>query len=300
MSFVNFLMENYTWILIILAVVIITVIGYLADKRNKRRKKDNKVGEAKEEMEPVGVVAQPLTEQATIPKPSIEQVSQMGKEISVPKPVMAEEIKKVPVVLGPEVTGSTVQPAYHPLSNQKPQFEQTNMETPSVSPVSTTIDNNVANQTPPMWMPDNPGASAPVVNNNVVEPTPTITMPSEPFEETLLVNNNMADQPIIMPNTNNMNIESTSTLGVNQNVGQPTTITPMDAKPVVTEPIKPSVAPTINEIQANDPLMGASIVMGDRTIGPEVTVQQANETMTTQGPPSQTAEKIIDDEMWKL
>ena len=39
MSFVDFLIKYYEWVLVVLIILIITIIGFLADKRMKYRKK---------------------------------------------------------------------------------------------------------------------------------------------------------------------------------------------------------------------------------------------------------------------
>ena len=51
MSFVDFLIEYYVWILTVLVVLIVGIIGFLVDSKNKDKNKVNKVSKKKKSKE---------------------------------------------------------------------------------------------------------------------------------------------------------------------------------------------------------------------------------------------------------
>ena len=56
MDFVNFLIKNYLWIVIVFGILIISLIGYLADRYNKSRKQNKAMKEEKKNNEQVTIV----------------------------------------------------------------------------------------------------------------------------------------------------------------------------------------------------------------------------------------------------
>ncbi len=56
MDFVNFLIKNYLWIVIAFGILVISIIGFLADKYNKNRKEKNNAKEEKKSNETVNIV----------------------------------------------------------------------------------------------------------------------------------------------------------------------------------------------------------------------------------------------------
>ena len=47
MSFIDFLVKYYVWIIVVLVILIITIIGFLADKKMKNKKNNNKENDEK-------------------------------------------------------------------------------------------------------------------------------------------------------------------------------------------------------------------------------------------------------------
>ena len=87
MSFVEFLMKYYIWIIVVLIIAIVTVIGFLADARSKKKKMKGAVSGIENEnanttaTTDVGVAPQPVESQSIVSQPS--QQSEMS-DISMP------------------------------------------------------------------------------------------------------------------------------------------------------------------------------------------------------------------------
>ena len=131
MSFVDFLLKYYVWILGVLVVLIITVIGFLADARSKKKKAlkvennaSNNVGNVENNMQEQGaVIPQPVQEQS-IMQPEInnlnsginEMVSPVGDLNLNSNPTMNNSQMETPV--------QPVMPTAEPvMPNAAPQME---------------------------------------------------------------------------------------------------------------------------------------------------------------------------------
>ena len=155
MSFVDFLLKYYVWILGVLVVLIITVIGFLADARSKKKKAlkvennaSNNAGNVENNMQEQGaVIPQPVQEQS-IMQPEInnlnsginEMVSPVGDLNLNSNPTMNNSQMETPV----QPVMPTVEPV---MPNVAPQ-----METP-VQPVMPTAEPVMPNVAPQMETP---------------------------------------------------------------------------------------------------------------------------------------------------
>ena len=151
MSFVDFLLKYYVWILGVLVVLIITVIGFLADARSKKKKAlkvENNAGNVENNMQEQGaVIPQPVQEQS-IMQPEVnnlnsginEMVSPVGDLNLNSNPIMNNSQMEKPV----QPVMSTVEPV---MSNVVPQ-----METP-VQPAMPTVEPVMSNVAPQMETP---------------------------------------------------------------------------------------------------------------------------------------------------
>ena len=172
MSFVDFLLKYYVWILGVLVVLIITVIGFLADARSKKKKAlkvennaSNNAGNVENNMQEQGtVIPQPVQEQS-IMQPEInnlnseinEMVSPVGDLNLDSNPTINNSQMETPI----QPVMPTVEPV---MPNVAPQ-----METPvqSVMPTVEPVMPNAAPQTEtPQSLNDFNAANMFVTGNN--------------------------------------------------------------------------------------------------------------------------------------
>jgi len=154
MNIKDFLIENYIWILVVILLSIVTIIGFLADKKKSGKKEKN-------EKSNVGAMNQPQMNQ---PMMNYQQQGQAP-------------INYQPVENNPNMQVSNPQPMNGPLNFQLPP--NTNIQ-----PVNQTMNQMVNN--PVSQEPQQP-------NNQVVEPNP-INIPVNPMmnnipQDTIGMNN---------------------------------------------------------------------------------------------------------------
>lgn len=121
---VNFLLDYYKWILVVLGVVIVTIIGFLVDSKQKRKKS-------------VGVVNDSLSEVKTVePLPEEKKVTQVDNNVSNPisnanniSENIAENVQNGSLKIEEKVNEVDVQNLS--LSEQKPHFESREVNIPS-------------------------------------------------------------------------------------------------------------------------------------------------------------------------
>ena len=177
MSFVDFLLKYYVWILGVLVVLIITVIGFLADARSKKKKAlkiENNAGNVQEQG---AVIPQPVQEQS-IMQPEVnnlnsginEMVSPVGDLNLNSNPIMNNSQMETPV----QPVMPTVEPV---MSNVAPQ-----METP-VQPVMPTVEPVMSNVAPQMETPVQP--VMPTVEPVMPNVAPQMETPAQPAMPTV-------------------------------------------------------------------------------------------------------------------
>ena len=181
MSFVDFLLKYYVWILGVLVVLIITVIGFLADARSKKKKAlkvENNAGNVENNMQEQGaVIPQPVQEQS-IMQPEVnnlnsginEMVSPVGDLNLNSNPIMNNSQMEKPV----QPVMPTVEPV---MPNVAPQ-----METP-VQPVMPTVEPIMPNVAPQMETPVQP--VMPTVEPVMPNVAPQMETPVQPVMPTV-------------------------------------------------------------------------------------------------------------------
>ena len=184
MNIKDFLIDNYIWIIVVILLVIITIIGFLADKKKNKEPKNSGVapvpntppvtnGEvsatplnyqptqnevaavAPNTVEPIPV--QVPNNQAAVTNVTPNNTINPNQSVTPVAPVTVEPINNVNAV-NPE-------PMYQPLAEQKPSFAP--------------VQNNIVNVEP---MPNQPSLNspmAPVNTNENLNQQPLNTMPNQ-------------------------------------------------------------------------------------------------------------------------
>lgn len=246
MNIKDFLIDNYIWIIVVILLIIITIIGFLADKKKVKEPKNgapvpnnlppsnmNGNGQAapmnyqpvtnqidgnvqnnqnqalgqlpNSTVAPVNVVNQPNDNNIMNSNinPVVANANNPLGNVSTVAPTPVEPINNS--VVNPE-------PMYQPLSEQKPSFSATNMNSPlvsnqtSVTPVPVSNNENVINNQPVQAEPMANSIPSPIPNvipnqmpgsvnvNPVPIPTPTSPIPvPQPLPNANDVNNSVAN-----------------------------------------------------------------------------------------------------------
>lgn len=257
MSFEEFIVKYYVWVLAILLILIITIIGFIADKKIKKKK------EGKEEMNEQNM----QNNQFMTNNNGFNPMPNVGME---PQPVEAQNINQN---MGMPNMESFNQPAA-PMPNAVPPVMPTpapTMEMPNLNTAPSNDDFNykpLSEQTPnipPRFDGMNMIGSQPVeatpVNNNV-NPMPSMdtNMQAPSFPQQPI--NNMVP-PVMNPSEN---------IGYNvPPMQQPVNIAPV-------QPVEPT--PAIEPIQSINP---EPIVMPNQNVAPQPISQPIVEPMPNQG-----------------
>lgn len=216
MNIKDFLIENYIWILVVILLSIVTIIGFLADKKRVKNKKEEvpanngnnanatTIPDNSNNSNPVNLginyqtnsnqqfdsLNMPLP-QANIDMQPVPPVSPVGptEPIGPQAPIQ----NTMPSPIEPVNTSPAPEPMYQPLSEQYPSFKE---QTPSVSPMMPSY----SNPQPPV----SPITGAPVENSGVVEPTNFVNQPNyiTPTATQPTPINNQSIQPNMAPNEN--------------------------------------------------------------------------------------------------
>lgn len=269
MSFEEFIVKYYGWVLAVLAILIITVIGFIADKKSKKKKEGKKMNENLNNQLANSPDVMPLNMEPTpVQTPEFNQ----NMNSTMPSPSMGEEVKsntEAPYVAPPVMNDVQMPTMANPVSEEvyKPLSEQT----PNIPPrfEGMPVNNNQPVESPvmPEVNMEMPYVQTPVMNDMSIPnfgpamATPEVTMPSQP--EVAPVNDFvMPVQPEnIMPEVGTMNnfsnvapVENVMpqpampTPPVNMDMGQPNQINMnIGAMPQYTQPIVEQ--PVINPIQ---------------------------------------------------
>ena len=261
-NFVNFLLDYYPYILGVLGIIIVTIIGYLADSKKKREKKlnntDNTVKsetkkEVKEEVK--------TTENAT---PIMEAVNEVAK------PDTTEQINNVVSTPNNEVVNtqpvnniqnnvplnSTVPQTSNvtePVNNQVPNVVSTNPVNQVVQP---NVQANVVNSVPVQNVQQVPYTVPNQMPQQVVQPVSTMSPVNQTVQSTNQVEQPVVPQPINAVNLNQM--VNGQTTYPNQGYAMPQAIPQlMPNQQVVQTPVTPM--PNVESASAATPVNTAPI-----------------------------------------
>jgi len=210
-NFVNFLLDYYPWILGVLAIIIITIIGFLVDSRQKRKKKEkeNVLNEVK----------------------TVEPLPEVNAQDATP--VVDAKTQTIPTnndnVIGVDTTSNVI--------NQSQNIEQINGTQVSSENVLPQPENNNQNlslseQKPHFEPREVPMPNKPVEPENIViEPQPVNAVPINQSIPVQQVQNNMAEQvnPVMYQQPQNLssmtqnyqNVQGINTMPNQSNMQQP-------------------------------------------------------------------------------
>ena len=241
---VNFLLDYYLWILGVLAIVIITTIGFLADSKQKRKKKSS------ENFDEVKTV-EPLPSVNTVegnPVSNLDNVSNVKNAgVDIPLSNINANLNNVeqPTNLNGGGVVSDVNNSSQLLSQQTPHFEPKDVNVPTAS----TNVNNV--------MGPRPVNAVPI--NQSMRPQPVMQQPVQNVQMQQPVNQFQNVTPVQNYNNLNMgqpvgNIQN-SGMAVNRTIQQtpvmsnPTVVSnmqqPVMQQPVQNSEVKPSSTPNV-------------------------------------------------------
>jgi len=257
----EFIVDNFGWVLAVLAILIITIIGFIADKKSKEKKEGKKMNEKLNNQLANSPDVMPLDMQQPqmVPNQNMNQVN----EVTPAMPAPQEASVVMPEIPSPSMEAPvTNEFEYKPLSEQKPSIPP-RFEGMPVNP-NQAVENNFG-PTSQMSMP------APEVNpiNNFGQ-TPTMGSVSMPQPEPQFnqptpindfgMNSNVNTQ---MPQTGSFNSFNTPVMPFEQQASvqpmqQPIQPQPMDMNmqqvqpaidpmPQFNQPVMPQ--PTITPIQ---------------------------------------------------
>lgn len=198
MNIKDFLIDNYIWILAIILITIVTIIGFLADKKKGGKKKENQV------TPPQNMINQPANDQAPMQyqQPPVDQqqnqmnnnmgfnynnsnmgtqpISQMNNTVNNMQP-MSTEPQVIPSMTNqtfsmtnPQpvdniVNNAIPEPMYQPLSEQKPIIKPQNI--PNFNNVQSNNNQELnINQTPVESLVENAQNGENMLNSNIQAP----------------------------------------------------------------------------------------------------------------------------------
>lgn len=260
-NFVNFLLDYYPYILGVLGIIIVTIIGYLADSKKKREKKlnntDNKgKSETKEEVK----MGESTTENAT---PIMEAVNEVAKpdtteQINNVVSTPTNEVVSAPVnnIQNNVPVNSTVPQTSNvtePVNNQVPNVVSTNPVNQVVQP---NVQANVVNSVPVQNVQQVPYTASNQIPQQVVQPVSTMSPVNQTVQPTNQVEQPVVPQPINAVNLNQM--VNGQTTYPNQGYIIPQAIPqPMPNQQVVQTPVTPM--PNVESAPAATPVNTAPI-----------------------------------------
>lgn len=270
MSFQEFVVEYYGWVLAILLILIVTIIGFIADKKIKKKKEGKKMNEqniANNQFTPnaADVNAMPNTAASPIMDPNQGQSMAMPNMSAFNQPQMQPNTPPVMpeqpinnVVNTPEPDNGFFTPLSEQTPNIPPSFDgtigaQTNMNVNPVNPINTGFEQGMQqvnqvnpmpnNVVPPVMEPnqmatpvmpvENVGYTAPLVNEVQMPPQVEPIQPINP-------------QP--MPIGNEFNVEAMPNTNMAMpNVAQPVNPMPQAPQQPVTN-INPNAGVDVNNM----------------------------------------------------
>ena len=252
-EFLMFLMDNYIWILVVIVLIIITIIGFLADKNKTKEKKEI------QESTPVSQVDMPTfihDGNVSTQKDLLQQESSAGNEEpkvvenNLPQPMMTNNNQGLNSQLiqntipGPMPTPMGVnttipQPMNVPpmQPQQQPIVMNNYTEQMPINNLNTNISNNQSNYV------NNGMQQTPIVNNQNINNSQQyggqqygMNPNQNIYKEQMPVNNNsgMVSSPI----QNTIPGPMSTPMGVNTTIPQPMNVPPMQPQqPVIPQPV---------------------------------------------------------------
>ncbi|MBQ8219281.1 MAG: hypothetical protein IJZ79_05960 [Bacilli bacterium] len=209
MNIKQFLLDNYIWILVVILLLIITIIGFLADKKKGQNKKKDA-----EQPQPM-----PVNNQQVPPAPINFQpnISEQSASINYPNGISGQ------MPINPSNELGTMNNGFNPNQNNPVNFGT--IPNATVTPINTVSNNNIVNTIPTdntfnqMNVPNNQFNGTTQTNevNNVI-PTPVINDMNSSI-------NNFNQLP---PVENMSQINNLQPLGDNLYVGQQNIPQPVD------------------------------------------------------------------------
>lgn len=279
MNIVDFLIANYHWILAIILLTIITIIGFLADKKKNNKKKDNNKEKESQSNNKITIKQQPMqyqpeiknqidTQQNMMPNdvnginngtmnqnPNINQIGLMEQINNnqgigtIPQPmtsnmVMPNNNNLINNLQPVEniVPEEIQEPMYQSLEEQQPHF--TAKPIPSFEAIK-----EAQNQSPQMI--NNPQS---VVNQNVMNPQPMMQVVPQPMMQQSQQQMQSPETIGPMPNYNqNTNMQGNNNYGMPNMIPNQVTI-PQPVNPIpVPQPVMPQQIVT-NQMQNQEPM----------------------------------------------
>ena len=202
MSFIDFLIQNYVYILVVLIILILIVIGFIVDKSGKNKKKETKA--KNKNIDPASPELTPETP-TPVPNVSLNQGPPGANTITSPVREVGDtnpnRVNINPTPLREVPTNETIVPRPINVTEnlERPNIIPTNNGTPTVENPTTIMGQNYGN-----GMNENPQNNINRVNQNInynpSNPTPRPTiMPNN-------IQNNNGQIPNQMPYNNGNNI----------------------------------------------------------------------------------------------
>ena len=278
MNIKDFLIDNYIWILAIILITIITIIGFLADK-----KKNNKKKEKVEEQQPITPNVQPNLVNNQMPLQYQEPMMQTNNMTNnnalgfqLPEQTMTNNISQTPAqMVMPNIS--------QPIENNAPVLEPQSMmyqplpdQTPILEQPQPMNNLNMNNNIQPL---EQPIQQSNIINNsynnsNMVMPQQTIPEPVvEPTIQQMPIYNN----PSPTPNMDNLNIMSPNNVPnqmMNQQPVNPINIPqPVIPQPIMSQPIAQynQPQPMMNQqpVVNQQPMANQAIPNNQQTVQPQ-------------------------------
>lgn len=306
-NFVQFLLDYYVWILVVLGVMIITIIGFLVDSKQKRKKKEKEESNIPSEVKTV----EPLPETTT------QEVAPVMEAKNEPVPAVVDNvIGGNGVYTNPQTVNSAVvqQPA-QPIANsnvstvqnastqnvnpnltlgeQKPHFEPREVPMPTQNNMS--VNPQVVSPQPVKAVSIN----QPIANNTMPQQVnPQMVKPVQPAYVNTQNVNQVNSQPVQQMPQNSQNVAQNKVNYANQ---QPV------ANPSIPRPV-PGVVPTqpVGTIpKAQVTQIPATPVQNVQSVSPAQPVIKPQPTVTTPNigisfVTGEANENNQNDDTWKL
>ena len=241
MNIKDFLIDNYIWIIVVILLVIITVIGFLADKKKNREPKNsgtapvpNNPPTTNGEVPAAPMNYQPTQNEVVAVAPNTNIVEPIPAQVPNNQAVAVADVAPnnimssnqsvtpvAPVTVEPinNVNAVKPEPMYQPLAEQKPSFAPAQNNIVNVEPMlnQPVLNSQVAPVTPnanPKQQPLNPMPSqfSGNVNTNPAPiPTPSVQAPiPEPIPNPMVNNQN-----VVTGNNNGVPSQTTMPQSVN-------------------------------------------------------------------------------------
>lgn len=326
-NFVNFLLEYYVWILVVLGIIIVTIIGFLVDSKQKRKKKEKVLQGASEvkTVEPLNELNTPNSVPVVDAKTQVAPVSNndlgqttvnsnVAQTLSNTQPVVPNNVNE------PVNNSEKIQT----LSEQKPHFEPREANIPNPTNLQpNSISNVVApkpvsavsiNQQPVMptnqvsVQPNNQISTNPVVNQPVSSPmygqvsnvAPTNVSSVQPLNnqpsiQPVTANNGVVnDQGVSSYNSVNPTIQNT---GNYNNIGVSNqSVNPNILNQTITAIPTPAPTKTVSVSPIPAPNPTPVVPVQENTNQPQVTTPSIGISFVT----GDTQNSNPNEDMWKL